>query len=337
MNPSVTTKAFSASAVKSTSSDTVLINWNSISEQLAAKIREVDKRLSQASLDCSLTLICICLWDNNSSNFVEPSIEVQANLTITRCAKNLGFAARSNHALEKLQGFDWVLLVNLGAMSQAEVISLALNAAEVFPDLSLSGFSLPAVERVGVLDSLGDVVHASGLCWRDAFNQPCFGIQGLNEPYESFAICAAALLIRRDLFEAVGGFDEDFFFYQEDVDLGFRLRLMGYRALKMPNAVVYHVSSRSTSGYRSYFSIYHGWQNLVRCDVRNTLGLLFSRLLLLHFALNTIELLCFIYQAQGRVPGALSGMPLNACPRCAVSAKRLRLRAWRQCGKFGRR
>ena len=77
-----------------------------------------------------------------------------------------------------------------------------------------------------------------------------------------FSACAAAALYARDDFLKVGGFDEDYFSYFEDVDLSFRLRLTGGRCLYVPQAVVYHVGSAST-GNDSDFSIYHGYRNLV--------------------------------------------------------------------------
>ena len=69
--------------------------------------------------------------------------------------------------------------------------------------------------------------------------------------------CAAAALYRRDAFMDAGGFDTSFFCYLEDVDLGFRLRLMGHRSTYVPEAVVEHIGSAMT-GRRSDFSVYHG-------------------------------------------------------------------------------
>jgi GT2 family glycosyltransferase len=78
-----------------------------------------------------------------------------------------------------------------------------------------------------------------------------------------FAPCAAAALYRRDVLLEVSGFDESYFAYLEDVDLGFRLRLAGYRCLYVPDAVVRHVGSATTGGQHSDFSVYHGHRNLV--------------------------------------------------------------------------
>jgi len=75
-----------------------------------------------------------------------------------------------------------------------------------------------------------------------------------------FTACAAAALYSRGVFEALGGFDERYFCYFEDVDLGARLRSRGGRVVLTPEAVVRHVgsaSSRTLSG----FAEYHGTRN----------------------------------------------------------------------------
>ena len=78
---------------------------------------------------------------------------------------------------------------------------------------------------------------------------------------EIFSPCAAAALYRRSAFLEVGGFDEDFFCYMEDVDLGFRLRLRGYAAVFVPQAIVEDASENR----RNDLAVYHGHRNLVWC------------------------------------------------------------------------
>jgi GT2 family glycosyltransferase len=80
---------------------------------------------------------------------------------------------------------------------------------------------------------------------------------------------------------AVGGFDEKFFCYFEDVDLGFRLRLYGKRCFYLPEAVVYHKGSFSL-GAKSDFAVYHGLRNLIWCWWKNLPRRLLLRYLPLH-------------------------------------------------------
>jgi GT2 family glycosyltransferase len=113
-------------------------------------------------------------------------------------------------------------------------------------------------ENPTILDGAGDMMSVIGVAWRGGYLQP-----RAAEPkasVEVFAACAAAALYRRETFDAVGGFDERFFCYHEDVDLGFRLRLRGGRCVLEPRAVVRHVGSASSNAI-SGFAEYHGMRN----------------------------------------------------------------------------
>lgn len=120
-------------------------------------------------------------------------------------------------------------------------------------------------------------------------------------------------MISKDALLSAGGFDEDFFCYVEDVDLGFRLRLLGHRCWYVPDSVVLHVGSAVT-GRRSDFSIYHGHRNLVWTFVKNMPGVLFWLLLPLHVVLNLVSVIWFALRGQGAVilrakRDALLGLP----------------------------
>jgi GT2 family glycosyltransferase len=96
----------------------------------------------------------------------------------------------------------------------------------------------------------------------------------------------------------VAGFDETYFSYFEDVDLSFRLRLIGKRCLYVPQAVVYHVGSAST-GKISDFVVYHGHRNLVWTYFKNMPGVLFWRYLPLHLLMNLFFMISFIFKGKG--------------------------------------
>jgi GT2 family glycosyltransferase len=109
-----------------------------------------------------------------------------------------------------------------------------------------------------ILDGAGDMMSVIGVAWRGGYLQSRKAEP--KGPVEVFAPCAAAALYRRDAFEDVGGYDERFFCYHEDVDLGFRLRLRGGRCVLEPRAVVRHVGSASSNAI-SGFAEYHGMRN----------------------------------------------------------------------------
>jgi GT2 family glycosyltransferase len=95
-----------------------------------------------------------------------------------------------------------------------------------------------------VLDDTGDFLRRDGVCEQRGRGHRDDG--RWDVPGEVFAACAGAALLRRGTALAVGGFDERFFSYLEDVDLGLRLRLAGFRTAYAPAAVARHAGGGSS-------------------------------------------------------------------------------------------
>jgi GT2 family glycosyltransferase len=150
-----------------------------------------------------------------------------------------------------------------------------------------------------------------------------------ESPREVFSACAAAALYRRDALLEIGGFDERYFCYVEDVDAGFRLRLRGYRCLYVPDAVAHHVGS-ATTGKGSDFSTYHGHRNLVWTFFKDMPGPLLALYLPQHLILNVLSVVWFSMRGQARTIlrakwDALRGLP-------AVLRDRRRVQRLRRIG-----
>jgi GT2 family glycosyltransferase len=210
----------------------------------------------------------VILLDNGSENgplngLYEkyPSLD----LHIEKLSSNLGFAIANNIGARLAHG-RWLALLNADAYPEPDWLEKLLHAAEQNPEYRFFSSRQIQFNAPYLLDGAGDGYHISGLAWRNSYNLPTekYGLQ----QREVFSSCAAAGLYSREEFLKVGGFDEDYFSYFEDVDLGFRLRLHGEKCLYVPEAVVYHVGSAST-GRRSDFSVYYGYRNLVWTFVKN--------------------------------------------------------------------
>ena len=226
--------------------------------------------------------------------------------------KNIGFAAGNNLLLRKTADCEWIALVNPDAFLAPDWLNKMLTAANTHPEYSFFASRLVQAANHEILDGDGDTMHISGLAWREGHGQTIS--HDAVEPREVFSPCAAAALYRRDVFESAGGFDEDFFCYFEDVDLGFRLRLAGHHCLLVPDAVAYHVGSATTGGRHGDFAVYHGHRNLVWTYVKNMPGVLFWLILPMHVVLNLITIVWFSLYGQGIVIlkakwDALCGIP----------------------------
>ncbi len=90
--------------------------------------------------------------------------------------------------------------------------------------------------------------------------------------------CAGAAIYRRELFDRVGYFDEQHFAYLEDVDIGFRANILGYRNYYLPKAVAYHIGSASSGVRYNEFKVKLAARNSVYVYYKNlpTLQLLLN-------------------------------------------------------------
>lgn len=216
----------------------------------------------------------IVLVDNASSDgsliacreLVAAGGPLAGRTTIDALPDNVGFAAGTNRGLAAADT-EFVALLNPDAFPEPGWLGALLAAARQHPDAAAFGSRQMLAGTPDRLDGVGDVYHISGLSWRAGHG--CRMTAADAQDGEIFSACAAAALYRRAAFDEVGGFDEDFFCYFEDVDLGFRLRLAGYGARYVSNAVVSHVGGGSQGGDRNDFAGFHGHRNLVWCFVKN--------------------------------------------------------------------
>ncbi len=198
---------------------------------------------------------------------------------------NTGFAVANNLAAAH-SASEFLVLLNPDAVAEPAWLETLIAAAQTAPDIASVGSLQRRLDDPAVLDGVGDVWHVAGLAWRAGEGHPAAEAPGDGE---IFGPCGAAALYRRAAFVALGGFDERFFCYCEDVDLAFRLRAAGYRSVRASRAVVRHAGS-GISGRRSDFTLFHGHRNRIWTFVKNTPGVWFWLLLPYHLAFNALYL-----------------------------------------------
>jgi GT2 family glycosyltransferase len=269
----------------------------------------------------------VIIVDNASSDgSIDAAEQSFPDFEFVRMDRNIGFAAANNHAAHLANDCQWLALLNPDAYAAPNWLENTMAATHQNPTFSVFGARLLRSDDPSRLDGIGDTYHACGLAWREGHGQ--MASTGSNETNEVFSACAAAAVYRREDFMSVGGFDDDYLCYFEDVDLGFRLRLFGHRCLLVPDAVVYHVGAAATGGQNSDFAVYHGHRNLVWTYVKNMPGAIFWPLLPLHIGLNLITIAWFVLRGQGAVilrakRDALRGIPRMWRKRCEIRKHRV--------------
>lgn len=294
----------------------LIVNWNSCGllreclEALEAQTRTPER---------------IIVVDNNSTDdSLEQAGDRLQRAEVIRLPENAGFARANNVAAAAAGDVDALALLNPDAFPEPGWLEALTAAAERHPDAGSFASRILFAARPEVIDGTGDSYHSSGRAWRNGHGMRDTGVPQPDR--EVFAPCAAAALYRRIAFESAGGFDEHYFCYFEDVDLGFRLRLRGFRSVYVHDAVVRHVSS-ATTGYRSDFAVYHGERNAVWTFVKDMPWPLLLLYLPQHLALNAAALIYYPLRGQGRVVwrakvDALRGLPSVWRRRAAVQLTR---------------
>ncbi len=175
--------------------------------------------------------------------------------------RNYGFAGGANRGVAATRA-PWVCVLNSDATPAPDW--LATLAAAPRADSTWALGSVLVSASSGRIESAGDQYDPAGFAYKLLRDRPLSELP--SEPYRVFAAPGAAPVFRRDVFERLGGYEERFFLYYEDVDLAFRALLAGYHALLVPRAQVVHrlgATTRSHARARFYVA-----RNSVWCAVR---------------------------------------------------------------------
>jgi GT2 family glycosyltransferase len=187
---------------------------------------------------------------------------------VRRAAANIGFAAATNLGT-KGSTAPWIATLNPDTRPRPGWLAELRLATERYKWATMFGSTQLAMDDPDIVDGFGDVLSAFGSAWRSGNGR---NIRELpDSDCEVFSPCAAAALYATPSFEREGGFDESFFCYLEDVDLGFRLQSRGERCVQVRRAEVLHAGS-AISGHLSDFSVFHSYRNRIWLFAKNTPG-----------------------------------------------------------------
>lgn len=215
---------------------------------------------------------------------------------------NLGFAAGMNLAARHARG-RWLALINPDAFADPDWLRKLMAGAEAFPAVHCFTSRQLLADDPGKLDGLGDVMSITGFPWRGGYRHPD---PGPLQPGEVFSACGGAMMISHQVFDSLGGFDERLFCYGEDVDLGYRLRLVGEPTLLIPDAVVRHHGGTASGGPRSDFAVFHGTRNRLWVYIKDTPALLLWLTLPLHIL--TTFVLFARHATRGELAAPMKGL-----------------------------
>ncbi len=220
------------------------------------------------------------------------------NLTIIKVDKNSGFATGNNIGLKYLQDkdFDYAYLLNLDTTVAPDFLERAL--AKAGDDVgSVQSLILlhPSVAKAGAAmlsNTLGNAIHYLGFGY-------CYGYGWEKEKWEKYLVdwrvrdpelniaygSGAGILLNMRALRETGFFDDIYFMYHEDLDLGWRLRLAGYKNILAPESVIYHKYEFSKSIKKYYWMERNRFITMMKNYSGLTLILIFPALVIMEFGL----------------------------------------------------
>ena len=217
----------------------IIVNWND---------KDVIVECIQSLLDQNRNKIDIIISDNGSKDdsveFIRksfPSIKIIEN------GENLGFGSAINRGLGLAKG-DYLLFLNSDLKLHSKCVGELAKVLESDPNVGGTIPKILHIDQQNTINSLGVLINYTGIAYPNLLGQKDPGYQ---EPFES--ACGGIFMLKREVYETVGGFDEDLFLYHEDHDLSWRIRLAGWHLKVIPQAIMYH-HYKFNKGILKYYS-----------------------------------------------------------------------------------
>ena len=193
--------------------------------------------------------------------------------------KNYGFSKAVNVGIQH-STTPYVILLNNDTTVDPHYVEEMVKAIERSPRIFSVSSKMIQMYHPELIDSAGDLYTLLGWGVCRGTGRP---VSNYTEADEIFTACAGAAIYQRSAFSKIGYFDENHFAYLEDIDVGYRAKIYGYKNTYCPTALVYHVGS-GTSG-----SKYNSFK--VKLSARNNIYLNYKNMPILQLILNFLPLL----------------------------------------------
>ncbi len=218
----------------------------------------------------------VMIVDNGSTDGSIQMVEEKfPHMEVRRLDKNYGFSYAVNYGIKE-SDTEYVLLLNNDTEVDENFVEELYKAIRKSDRIfSCSSKMLGYYDR-SVIDDAGDIYSVFGWAAQRGVGTKA---TGYNKSVNVFSSCAGAAIYRKKAFETVGYFDLLHFAYLEDVDLGYRARIHGYRNVYCPTAIVYHIGSATSGG-----TVYNDFK--VKLSSRNNVYLNYKNMPLLQLIIN---------------------------------------------------
>ena len=221
----------------------------------------LDSLRRQDFTDFETIVVDNCSTDG-SADMVAVSYE---DVKLIKLSQNFGFSRAANEGI-KASSSPFVILLNSDTEADPGFVGALYRAITADKRIFSAASKMLQMKRPDRIDGAGDLYCALGWAFargkgkkKERYSKAC----------NVFAACAGAAIYRRSLMDETGWFDEFHFAYLEDIDIGYRARIMGYRNVYSPEAIVLHMGSGVTGSRYNDFKIRLSARNNVYIIMKN--------------------------------------------------------------------
>lgn len=231
----------------------IIVNWNA-----GKYLQETIKSLYEQNKDVLYEVIIIDNFSNkdDESYLFLTDVLKHENVTVVKCSENLGFAKANNMAMKMANGRNFLIL-NPDVIFHNNVIKILSDYSDKNSDVGMVGpkvlnpdgsFQQPCLR--GKPYPKDTLFHLIGLAKafpkKEFFNGYALWHLDREQIQNCWALSGCCMMVKKSLFEQIGGMDEQFFMYQEETDWGIRTKNIGKEIVYNPNAIVTHIGGVTT-------------------------------------------------------------------------------------------
>lgn len=243
----------------------------------------------------------VIIVDNNSKDGTDEYVKkVFPWVRFVKLNKNYGVDFANNIGAKKSRG-KYVVFLNPDTVVEKDWLKELTKEIESNDRIASVGPKVIYYQK--------DIINTIGSCWTIlGFS---FAV-GEGEPKEKFskkrfifAPAGCCMMVRKDLFLSLGGFDEDYFMYIEEPDLTWKFWNLGYKVLFVPSSIIYHKGGSTVkikSGFKPMI-YYHGTKNTLTTILKNARSCDLVWMVPLHIIFHSIVALLFLF--KGKLKNAL--------------------------------
>jgi GT2 family glycosyltransferase len=216
-----------------------------------------------------------------------------SNVKVISLPRNYGFADGNNKGATAARG-ELLVFLNNDTVVEKDWLMELVSQIQKDRQIAVCGSKVVFYSDSKIIDFAGGLISPIGAGINVGFSE--LDQSKFNTVRYSSHAYGASMLIRKDVFQKIGGFDSDYFIYHEELDLCWRCWLMGWKVLYVPASVIKHKRSITVISEGNWLKLYHAQKNQIRNMIKNFSFFNLVKGLIVNFCFDIYRTSIFFYK-----------------------------------------